>query len=129
MILTSLAGIQSITYPYELRKGMKLEVTHESDNPYQEHGKAYQVKHENFRIGYLPLLNTIYKRMIESKQRGDHQDYEYNLDKYNSAEMIRDEVTTDLFRNHLPHVDAEIFSVKYTEEGEVLSIVVQFNYM
>lgn len=129
MILTSLAGVQNISYPYELQKGMKLEVSHEENNPYQKDGKAYQVKHENFRIGYLPILNSLYKRMIQSKQRGDHQDYEYNLDRYNSAEVIRDNVYTDLFRNHYPYVEAAIYSVKYTQEGEVQSIIVQFDYM
>jgi hypothetical protein len=128
-MLTSLAGIQSLSYPYPLEKGMKLLASHEVENEYQEHGPAIQLKHEGHVVGYLPLVHTLHKRIVAAKKRQDLREFSFLQDKINSVEYIRDQVYTELFRNKAQSVEAEIYSVYLSEEGEVRSIVVQFDYM
>lgn len=80
-------------------------------------------------IGYLPKLSTIQKWGTDAKERGDVNSYQYNRDRYISTKYIRDNITTDLYRNKLKSVPCKIGRISRDEDDNIISVSVLFDYI
>ncbi len=80
-------------------------------------------------IGYLPKLSTIQKWGTDAKERGDVNSYQYNRDRYISTKYIRDNITTDLYRNKLKNVPCKIGRISRDEDDNIISVSVLFDYI
>lgn len=80
-------------------------------------------------IGWIPTLETIQKYGEEAKANGNKQKLEMQRQRYIDCQFIRDNIITDLFRNHL-EVQGKICRLQTCEvTGAVESISVMFDYM
>ena len=122
---------------------VKVQVVWDRDNKFQtKEEPALAVQLDNCIIGYIPVLSTI-ERYINAiwKQRGEAmarmdadevnrlmKKWEWQSDRYKWAHMIRGYIETDLFINHIP-VEGTLSNVLVSDDGEVLSVSVDFDLM
>lgn len=80
-------------------------------------------------IGWIPKLETIQKYGEGAKEEGNMQKVEMQRQRYLDCQFIRDNILTDLFRNHL-EVQGKICRIQTDyETGSIISISVMFDYM
>jgi|TARA_R100000479_G_C6271320_1_gene159621 hypothetical protein len=129
MIGTTLAGITFINFnDLDIQSGDEVEVS--IDDSFQDDETAYVVKHKGITpIGYIPKLMTISQWGIEARSRGDLDSYNYNRDRYIATKIIRDNIFSDMNRNHIPVIPAWISRIVRDEDDTVKSVGVAFDYM
>jgi len=121
---------------------VEVDIVWDKENKYQDKEPALAVKLDNATIGYVPCVRTIeaYVKEAGSKMKaaiasGDVARAKYWMDreKFHSdrkpfAVIFRDQVETELFRNHEPVVKAKLARVQVSDEtGEVMSISVDID--
>ena len=97
---------------------------------YDDNEKALHIVTESGGpIGWIPKLETIQKYGEEAKANGDIQKLEMQRQRYIDCQFIRDNIITDLFRNHL-EVQGKICRLQTDyESGDIISVSVMFDYM
>lgn len=97
---------------------------------YDDNEKALQIITSSGNpIGWIPKLETIQKYGEEAKANGDMQKLEMQRQRYIDCQFIRDNIITDLFRNHL-EVQGKICRLQTDyESGDIISISIMFDYM
>lgn len=155
-MVINLAGIQSLDIPpslfddffnrenfavakYPECPDVKVQITHERDNKYQDKERALVVTLQNAVIGYIPTTGTIDKYIKSAEIRGrkaraanDLATYEKCVSEYKKhsarkdiVDIMRGQIETDLFINKDPYVEGTICRVQRDEDtGEILSISV-----
>ena len=77
------------------------ETSNKFDNDSQP---AYAVYYEGLRIGYIPAIETVKRKMIEAKRAGNNKDWAYHNERVNELIYLRDCIYTDIERNHITPV-------------------------
>ena len=80
-------------------------------------------------IGWIPKLETIEKYGKEAVKLGDDYKSKMQRQRWADTSFIRDNIITDMFRNHIK-VQGKICRLQYDyETGDIISVSVMFNYM
>lgn len=129
MISINLSGIQSISIPTDIQVGDEVIVVHDEKNKYQtECEPALLVKHTERAVGFIPCPSTIEKYMVAARKENDLRKYEMQRERKAITELIRSELITELFRNHITPL-GKIGRLQHDEDGNVVSISIMFNIM
>jgi len=97
---------------------------------YDDNEKALSVVDEmNNLIGWIPKLETIEKYGKEAIELGDQYKIDMQRQRWADTSFIRDNIITDMFRNHI-EVQGKICRLQTDfETGDIISVSVMFNYM
>jgi hypothetical protein len=129
MIGTTLAGITFVNFnELDIKSGDEVEISIDKD--IQDDETPYVVKHKGIKtIGYIPKLMTIAQWGIDARARGDLDSYNYNRDRYVSVKIVRDNLYTDMNRNHQQVVLGWISRIVRDEDDNVKSVGIVLDYM
>ena len=129
MTSINLSGIQSISIPTDIQVGDEVIVIHDEQNKYQtECEPALLVKHTERPIGFIPCPSTIEKYMKAAREENDLRKYEMQRERKAITELIRSELITELFRNHITPL-GKIGRLQHDDDGKVISVSIMFNIM
>lgn len=78
-------------------------------------------------IGWIPQLKTIKKYTGEAFKKNDRKRHDQQLDRFKWAEMIRNNITVDIFRNEVSP-KCFIDGIYHLNESKGWGVVVRFNY-
>ena len=129
MIAINLSGITfSDLDNLGLEQNQIVHVRHVSK--YDDNEKALHIVTElGCPIGWIPKLETIQKYGEEAKANGDMQKLEMQRQRYIDCQFIRDNIITDMFRNHI-EVQGKICRIQTDyETGDIISVSVMFDYI
>ena len=139
MMLVNLAGTSFIDYDLlkDYRKRLdanqkiecKVEVRHVSPKkPETLYQSDYAIiANEKDMIGYLPQLITIKKYIGTAFKQRDQYKHDIQYKRYKWAEKIRDNVTTDIFRNDTVPT-CLIDGIYHLQKAKGWGVVVSFDY-
>lgn len=131
MIAINLAGVQAIDNLniLALEREQECYISHVPE--WDDNERAYAVHRldDDVLIGWIPKLETIEKWGKKAVEENNTSKIEMERQRYINCEFIRDNVTTDMFQNHL-EVKGKICRVQQDyETGDIISVSAMFDYM
>lgn len=129
MIAINLSGIQS-TNPTKLSLEREQDVIVKHIEKWDDNELALGVHDEQGNlIGWIPKLETIEKYGKEAAAEGNQVRVERERTRWLDTSFIRDNITTDMYRNNL-EVRGKICRLQEDyESGDIISVSVMFDYM
>ena len=129
MISINLAGV-SFTNPTKLALETKQQVIVRHHKEYDDNERALGVHTEEGKlIGWIPKLETLQKYINKFKEENNETQMLMHSDRKVITESLRDNIETDMFRNHINVMGTVSRLRQDYDTGEVYSVSVSFDYM